>query len=308
MNGGYSAARSAVSGGETRRRLRFQLTCEKVAVLAGAHDALSARLIEETGFDGVWASSFGMSLASRCMPDADLLTMSESLEIVRNMVLAVRVPVVADCNAGWGNAINVMRMVRDFEDAGVAGICIEDNPFPKRCSLYRDWERRLVSTEEMGGKVRAAKAAQRDRDFVVIARCEALIADEGVEAALERTNAYVEAGADAVLVHAREFAPLRSFVAQWCGAAPLVVVPTLFAHVSLDELQRLGFQLAILPNQAVRAATRAIRNVLEVMRAAGTGAAVDDDIASLEEVYELVDLASLREAERDFATAFEVSS
>src|SRR5436305_8702508 len=132
-----------------RKKLRSLLNREEIGLLAGAHDALSARLVEEAGFDGVWASSFGLSLASRCVPDVDLVGQAESLEITANMIRAVEVPVVADCNTGFGNAINVIHMTRDYESVGVAGICIEDNCFPKRCSLYDRKSRELVSKAEM---------------------------------------------------------------------------------------------------------------------------------------------------------------
>lgn len=283
--------------------LRSLLSGTSIALLGGAHDALSAKIVENEQFDGVWASSFGISLASRCMPDVDLLTMTESLDITRNMVAAVDdVPVVADCNAGYGNAINVMRMVRDFESAGVAGIAIEDNLYPKRCSLYENCERQLVSLEDMVGKIQAAKAVQRDPNFVLIARTEALIADEGVQAALERAAAYAEAGADALLIHAKAFPLLEDFTQKWQGDCPLVVVPTLFSDVSLSELEARGFRLGIFANQAVRAAIRAMRIALRSMRLDGTASTVEDQIEPLSEVNRLVDLDAVRQAEVDFVS------
>jgi phosphoenolpyruvate phosphomutase len=298
------AASEAVKGDSMaptpRQQLRALLQAPTIAALGGAHDALSARIIEEVGFPGVWASSFGISLSSQCSPDADLLTMSETLEVVRHIVSAVRVPVVADCNAGFGNAVNVMRVVREFEGAGAAGICIEDNPYPKRCSLYEGWRRPLVSVREMAGKVRAAKAAQLDPTFTVIARVEGFIAEHGVEAVVERADAYAEAGADAILVHAREFAPLQEFLAAWRGHLPLVVVGTMFTQVPLAELERHGFRLVIYPNQAARAAVRAMQEVMATIIRTGRPHSVEDRIATLPEVYRLVRLDALREAERRF--------
>src|SRR4051812_41696577 len=221
--------------------LRTLMSGSRIVALGGAHDALSARIVEECAFDGVWVSSLGISLAKRCLPDADLLTMTETLEEVRDIVSAVTIPVVADCNTGFGNVINVMRMVVEFEDAGAAGICMEDYVFPKRCSLYDDQTRELLPAAEMAAKVRAAKASQRDPRFVVVARVEALIAGLGVDAALERAAAYADAGADALLIHAKSFPLLRQCVASWRRPTPLVVVPTLFNDVSLTELERCGF-------------------------------------------------------------------
>jgi len=271
-----------------------------ICVLAGAHDALSARLVEESGFDGVWASSFGISLTSRCVPDVDLVTMTETLDVVRAMVAAVQVPVVADCNAGFGNAINVMHMIRDFERAGVAGVCIEDNAYPKCCSLYDRDRRELASREEMAGKIRAAVSARVDPELVIIARVESLIAGRGVASALRRAGAYADAGADAVVVHAKSFEPLEQFLAAWDGRCPLVAIPTLYNHVSLADLERHGYRVAIFPNQAVRAAVKAMRLTLKTLRETGVGRSVDHLTAPLSEINELVGLSGVEAAEAAF--------
>src|SRR5262245_54071929 len=168
----------------------------KVVLAAGAHDALSARLAEEAGFDAIWASGFGIS-AVQAVPDANILTLTETLEAVRRIVQGVRIPVVADCDNGYGNAINVMRTAAEFERAGAAGICIEDNEFPKRCSFYAGVRRDLVPAEEHARKVEAATAARSDPGFAVIARTEALIVGLGIDEALGRAHAYADAGADA---------------------------------------------------------------------------------------------------------------
>ena len=282
--------------------LRTLISGSRIVALGGAHDALSARIVEECAFDGVWVSSFGISLARRCLPDADLLTMTETLEENRDIVSAVQVPVVADCNTGFGGVVNVMRMVAEFDGAGVAGVCMEDYVFPKRCSLYEGQTRQLVSCDEMAAKIRAAKAAQRDPEFVVIARTEALIAGMGVDAAMERATAYAAAGADALLVHSRTFPLLRQFAEVWDGRAPLVVVPTLFPDVTLEELERCGFRVAIFANQAVRAAIRAMRETMRTVRVTGVAGSVDDSIVPLTEAYELTRLKEMEGTERRFAT------
>ncbi|PGH72149.1 phosphoenolpyruvate phosphomutase [Bacillus thuringiensis] len=285
---------------EKKNKLRTLLNSSNISILGGAHDSLSARLVEEADFDGVWASGFGISLASHCLPDADLLTMSEILSVVRNMVHTVKLPVLADCDAGYGNAMNVMRLVREYERTGVAGICIEDNMFPKRCSLYENWKRELIPPHEMAGKLRAAKKAQQDRDFVVVARVEALIANHGLEEAIYRANLYADAGADAILIHSKEFAPLREFTQSWHGNIPLIVVPTLFNDVPLSELEQCGIRLVIYANQAVRAAMRAMRNTLQTIRSTGMSNFTDDQIVPLSEVYQIVNLDMLRDAEEEF--------
>jgi phosphoenolpyruvate phosphomutase len=286
-----------------RSKLRARLNGGAICVLGGAHDGLSARLVEEAGFDGVWASSFGISLASRCVPDLDLVTLTETLDVVRNMAAAVDIPVVADCNAGFGNAINVMHMIRDFERAGVAGVCIEDNAFPKCCSLYDRDHRVLASREEMAGKIRAAVNARVDPEFVIIARVESLIAGRGVDSALRRAQAYAAAGADAVVVHAKSWEPLERFLAVWDHRCPLVAIPTLYGQVSLDDLERAGYRLAIFPNQAIRAAVQAMRLTLRRLRETGVGNSVDDLIVPLSEINELIHLRAVEEAESRFLPA-----
>ena len=271
-------------------------------IAAGAHDAVSAKLVEEAGFEAIWVSSFGLSTAQKCQPDANVLTMTEVLEVAKNIKAAVTIPVIADCDTGYGDAINVMRTVTEFEQAGIAGISLEDNPFPKRCSLYPGARPELATCEEMVGRLKAAKAAQRTPDFIVIARTEALIAGLGLAEAEHRAHAYAEAGADAILVHSKAASAeeVRLFAQRWQRPVPLVVVPTMFPHATAAELHQAGFQLIIFANQALRAAIRAMRQSLQILRGAGHANSVSTEIATLEEVYQLVGLDELQAREREF--------
>ena len=283
-------------------KLRELIRRPGIIKTVGAHDALSAKLIEEAGFDAIWASGFGISASLKCIPDGSFLTMTEQLEVTKNIVEAVRIPVIADCDTGFGNALNVMRTVQDYEKAGIAGICIEDNVFPKRCSFYAGVRRELVSIDEHAGKVRAAKSAQASPDFVVIARTEALIAGWGQDEALKRAAAYADAGADAVLIHSKSptFDELRAVSQQWSGRVPLVVVPTIFGAVTADELERHGFKIVIFANQVIRTSIRATRDTLDVLKREGRAEAVADRMVSLQEVYDLVGVTKLEEDERKF--------
>src|SRR5437867_9999897 len=287
--------------GESRRLL---LRGPGVVLAAGAHDALSAKLAEQAGFDAIWAGGFGIS-AVQAVPDANILTLTETLEAVRRIVDTVGIPVVADCDNGYGNAINVMRTAAEFERAGAAGICIEDNEFPKRCSFYAGVRRDLVPAEEHARKVEAATAARRDPGFLVIARTEALIAGLGQGEGLGRAGAYADAGADAVLVHAiaRGFNALHAFAEAWDRPVPLVAVPTTYPTVGAGELAAAGFRMAIFANQALRAAIVAMRDALGEMRRTGTAASVEERIAPLEEVYALVGVPELRANEQRFLFA-----
>ena len=284
--------------------LRRLLAAPAPIVLAGAHDALTARLVEEAGFDGVWASGFEIS-ASFGVPDASILTMTEMLDASRRMAAAVGVPVVADCDTGFGNAINAMRTVEAFERAGIAGLCIEDNVFPKRCSFYPGMKRLLADVDEQAMKIRAALAAREDTDFVVIARTEALIAGWGLDEALRRGRAYADAGADAILIHSNLTTAddVARFAEQWDRVTPLVCVPTTYHAATVDELARFGFKIVIFANHGLRAAIRAVQGTLGELRQARRAAAVEDRIVPLSEVYRLVGLDELKVEEHEYLPA-----
>ena len=286
-------------------QLKTLLNQPGIITVVGAHDALSAKLVQKAGFDGVWAGGFSISASLKCIPDASFITLTEQIAIERNMAEAISIPIIADCDTGYGNALNVMRTVNDHERAGIAGICIEDNVFPKRCSFYAGVRRELISIDEHCGKIQAAKASQTISDFTVIARTEALIAGWGKEEALRRIHAYTEAGADAILIHSKEktFDELRE-VAQACSKkVPLVAVPTTYASVSLEELEAVGFKMVIYANQSIRAAIRAMQEVLGTLKQHGRANAVDQLIVSLPEVYDLVGVTKMKEDEQRFLPA-----
>src|SRR5689334_2963466 len=283
-------------------KLRAALRKPGALKVVGAHDALSARLIERAGFDGVWASGFAISASLKCIPDASFITSSEQLEVERNMAEAITIPIIADVDTGYGNALNVMRTVIEQERAGVAAMSIEDNVYPKRCSFYAGVRRELIPIEEHCGKIRAAKAAQTIPDFVVIARTEALIAGWGQEEALKRAEAYAEAGADAVLIHSKSptFGELKTVAKAWSGRVPLVVVPTIFDGVTAAELEDAGFKIVIYANQMVRASIRAMREALDIIKKDTRPGSVNDRIVKLKEVYEIVGVPQMEEDERRF--------
>jgi phosphoenolpyruvate phosphomutase len=283
-------------------KLRAALKKPGAIKIVGAHDALSARLIERAGFDGIWASGFAISASMKCIPDASFIDSSEQLAVERNIVEAVSIPVIADCDTGYGNALNVMRTVNDRERAGVAGICIEDNVYPKRCSFYAGVRRELIPIEEHCSKIKAAKAAQIFPEFVVIARTEALIAGWGQEEALQRAEAYAEAGADAVLIHSKskKFDELRAVYKAWSGRVPLVVVPTIFDQTTAAELEEAGAKIIIYANQPVRAAIRSMQDALALIKSDTRPGAANNIIVSLPEVYDIVGVPQMEQDERDF--------
>ena len=270
-------------------------------VLAGAHDALTARLVAEAGFDGVWASGFEMS-ASYGVPDASILTMTETLEASRHMADAVAIPVVVDADTGFGNAINAIRTTQALERAGVAGLCVEDNVFPKRCSFYPGVKRQLADRDEQTLKLRAMLGARATPEFVIIARTEALIAGWGLEEALGRARAYADAGADAILIHSNQTTvdDVARFAERWDRLTPLVCVPTTYNSASVEELAQLGFKIVIFANHGLRASIRAVQQTLAALRDSGRASTIDDRIVPLGEVYRLVGLGQLKADERAF--------
>ncbi|MGK4001927.1 isocitrate lyase/phosphoenolpyruvate mutase family protein [Sorangium sp. So ce1036] len=283
------------------RKLRERMARPGPIVIIGAHNGLSAKIGEEAGFDGLWASGFEIS-ASYAVPDANILTMAENLQAAR-MMNNTSLPVIADCDNGYGNAVNVVRCVEEYEAAGIAGICMEDNIFPKRCSFYAGVKRELADVEEHALKVRAAKATQRDRDFVVIARTEALIAGWGMEEALRRGRAYADAGADMVLIHSKSKDPdeVLSFARAWDRpGTPLVCVPTIYRTTTVDTLHGAGFKLIIFANHAIRSSIKAMTETLTTLRREMYTGSVDDKVVPLDRVYQLVGVDKMKREESRF--------
>jgi len=265
---------------------------------AGAHDALSAILAREAGFDAIWASGFEIS-AAHGVPDANIITMSENLKAASLMVEASGIPVIADCDTGYGNAINVIHTVRSYEREGVAAICIEDNVFPKRCSFYVGVKRDLVDPEEHAGKIRACLDTRNSDDFLIIARTEALIAGWGMDEALKRGRLYADAGADMVLVHSKSKDPdeVIGFAEKWDRDTPLVCVPTTYATTPYQVLAEAGYRVVIFANHGLRASIKAMQTVFSRIHAEGHASAADDMIVTLPEVYELIGVPEMKRQE-----------
>jgi len=267
-----------------------------IVKVAGAHNPLGARLVQSAGFDAVWASGLEIS-ASYVLADAGLLSMPELLHAANVMNDAVDIPVIADCDDGFGKAEDVIRMVGAYEKAGIAAVCMEDKRAPKRNSL-ESGRQDLASVAEFTGKIAAAKKAQAHTDFTVIARVEALIAGSGMEEALTRAHAYVKAGADAVLIHSRSAVPdeVLEFARRWKGEAPLVVIPTTYPSVHCDELEQAGIRMVIYANQGLRAAVRAMQETYGEVCRSGHSQAVEPRIASIREIFDLLGMPYGNEA------------
>ena len=266
--------------------------------VCGAFDVMSAKLAEMNDFDAVWASGFGISSA-RALPDAGILTMTELLDAVTFMAEACNIPVIADCDTGYGGPNNVAHLVRKFENAGIAGICIEDKTFPKENSLFKDGKQEMIAKKDFVAKLVAAKNAKRNREFVIIGRTEALIADLGVEEALERATAYEKAGADIIFVHSRKKDPseIFEFYEKWKGKIPIMAVPTAFPTVTLDELKSRGVQMVVFAHQTTLAAFAAISDVVKQMSKIKSLDDLETKLASMDDLFKLQGMHKIREHE-----------
>ena len=246
--------------------LQKKLQQNSIIKVGGAFDAMSAKLVENAGFDAVWAGSFAIS-ATHALPDASILTMTEFFNVASAMTNACDIPIIADCDTGYGGPSNVAHMVRKYENAGIASICIEDKIFPKQNSLLEGGKNDLISEKEFVAKILAAKEAKNNKDFLIIARIEALISGLGVKEALKRADAYEAAGADAILIHSKQKHPTEifEFADSWKGTIPIVAVPTTYDGVKLNELHEHKIKMVIYANQTLRAAYTAMENLLKEM-------------------------------------------
>ncbi|WP_144502494.1 isocitrate lyase/phosphoenolpyruvate mutase family protein [Bacillus thuringiensis] len=266
---------------------------------AGVHDALTAKIAEQVGFDFIWASGLGLS-AVNSVPDASLLTFGDFLPNFSFISQAVEIPVIADCDNGYGDIANAVFTAKQLVSrTEIAGICIEDNPYPKRNSLVNGFERLLISKEEMANKISSIRDAI-GQDLFIIARCESLIAGQSMELALERAGLYAKAGADAILIHTKDSSgsEAEKISGLWNEATPLVTVPTAFPQVSPTKLQELGYSIAIYANQPLRAAVAAVKDALFAIKE-GKIMELEKNIVPLPELLKLTSLPYLSMYERE---------
>ncbi len=283
-------------------QLRDLLSRDGLVVAPGAYDALSARLVEEAGFPAVYMTGFGTAASYLGRPDVGLLSMSEMADQARRIAGAVDVPVIADADTGYGNPLNVVRTVHEYERAGVAALHIEDQEAPKKCGHIEG--KRLIPPADMVAKIAAAVAARNDPDVVLIARTDAR-AVEGLPAALDRARRYRDAGADVLFVEAPQSDGEIETIAETLSDVPLLfnwAEGGKTPPVSSERLSELGFRIVIFPVGALLAAARAVRAVMAEIRAAGTPAGVMDRMVPFADFLELIGLPEVRELEQRFAS------
>lgn len=284
--------------------LRRLLGGPEFLIVPGVADCLNARLVTEAGFKAIYMTGAGTTAVRLGMPDVGLLTMDEMVDNASRIAEASGLPLIADADTGYGGPLNVMRTIRAYERAGVAGVHIEDQLLPKRCGHLAG--KTLVPAAEMAAKIRAAVDAREDSDFVLIARTDA-IAVEGFDAAIERGKLYEKAGADVIFVEAPRTRE------QLAAIPPAFGVPALLnigasgktPMLSAEEAKELGFSLAIYPNFVILAAIPAVRRLLKELKEKGTPAALLGEMAGFTELFDIVGMAEIQELEGRYGVSEE---
>jgi len=280
-------------------KLRELLESKSIVKVGGAFDAMSAKLVETSGFDAIWAGSFAIS-ATHALPDASIMTMTEFLNATKNMADSCSIPILADCDTGFGGPPNVSHMVKKYESAGIAAVSIEDKLFPKQNSLLENSKQELLSEKDFVAKLIAAKDAKTNQDFMIIARVEALIADLGVKEAIKRANAYFNAGADAILIHSKQKSPdeIFEFCDAWKNDIPLIVVPTTYPNVTIEELISHKIKVVIYANQTLRVAHYAMSKLLKQLKNSSSISEIKEELSSMEDIFHLQETYTLQKQER----------
>jgi len=279
--------------------LQKKLHQDSIVKVGGAFDAMSAKLVENAGFDAVWAGSFAIS-ATHALPDASILTMTEFLNASSIMANACNIPIIADCDTGFGGPSNVTHMVRKYESAGISSICIEDKIFPKQNSLLENGQNDLLSEKEFVAKILAANEAKNSKDFLIIARIEALISGLGMKEALKRADAYEKAGADAILIHSKQKNPdeIFEFADSWKGNTPIVVIPTTYDSVKLSDIYEHKIKMVIYANQTLRAAYDAMESLLKEMVITEKISDIKQKMSSMNEIFDLQEMYDIKNKEK----------
>jgi phosphoenolpyruvate phosphomutase len=286
----------SVENATRARRLRALLESPELSFLMEAHSGLSSKIVEEAGFEGIWASGFSIS-AALGVRDNNEASWTQTLEVLEFMADAVDIPILVDGDTGYGNFNNVRRLIRKLDERGIAGVCIEDKLFPKTNSFIGE-NQPLADIDEFCGRIKAGKDSQHDPDFCLVARVEALISGRDMHEALRRAEAYHAAGADAILIHSkkRRADEILSFCREWANRSPVVIVPTMYYSTPIDEYQDLVSTI-IWANHNLRASLSAMRTVSKRIFEERSLLGIEGSVASVQDVFELTGNQELAEAE-----------
>lgn len=282
-------------------KLKNLLHSQQPEFLMEAHNGLSAKIVEEAGFKGIWASGLSIA-ASMGVRDNNEASWTQIVDILGFMSDATTIPILVDGDTGYGNFNNARRLVKKLEQLDIAGVCIEDKLFPKTNSFINGKAQPLASIEEFCGKIKAMKDTQVDEDFMVVARVEAFIAGWGLEEALTRAEAYRQAGADAVLIHSKksDFKEIEAFMKEWKRRYPVVIVPTKYFTTPTSEFKKLGISTVIWANHNVRASITAMQNISKQIQNDANLIQAEKSIVSVNEIFRLQNVEELQGAEKKY--------
>ncbi len=282
-------------------KLKNLINSDHLEFILEAHNGLCAKIVEEAGFKGIWASGLTIS-ASAGVRDCNELTWTQILDILEFMSDAVSIPILLDGDTGYGDFNNVRRLVRKLEQRSIAGLCLEDKLFPKTNSLIEGAEQRLAEIGDFCGKIKAAKDTQVDEDFVIVARTEAFIAGLGLAEVLCRADAYRQAGADAILVYSKRNDPeeIIGFMKEWGGRHPVVIIPTTYSSTPIDLFRRIGISMVIWANQNLRSVITAIRQTSMELMESKDLSRIEERIAPISEVFRLQGVDELEAAKKKY--------
>jgi len=295
---------SSATGGQKKRKttqLREMLNSNNLEYIMEAHNGLSAKIVEETGFKGVWGSGLSIS-AQLGVRDSNEASWTQVLEVIEFMSDNTDIPLLLDGDTGYGNFNNARRLVQKLEQRNIAGVCIEDKLFPKTNSLLDSRNQPLADINEFAMKIKAMKDTQQDPDFCVVARVEAFIAGWDCDEALRRAEAYRNAGADAILMHSKKSDPsdIEQFMKAWKNQGPVVIVPTKYYKTPTKDFQDMGVSMVIWANHNLRASVQAIQNTTQQIYKDQSLVNVEDKIVSVKEVFRLQNDKELSEAEKKY--------
>lgn len=281
-------------------RFRQMINSDQLEFIMEAHNGLSAKIVEEAGFSGIWASGLSMS-AALGVRDNNEASWTQILEVLEFMSDCTSIPILVDGDTGWGNFNNMRRAVTKLCQRNIAAICIEDKIFPKTNSFLGEGQP-LADIDEFCGKIKAGKDSQTHEDFSIIARLEALISGLGMAEALKRAEAYHAAGADAVLIHSKQSSAdeVLEFAKEWANRCPVVIVPTKYPWTPTDDFRKAGISLAIWANHNMRASITAMRETSRRIFREESIEGVDKEIVKVKEVFELAGNDELSEAEKRY--------
>ena len=270
------------------KQLRDLIESPELGFILEAHNGISAKLVQQAGFKGIWASGLALS-AQFCVRDSNEASWTQVVDMLEFMSDATDIPILLDGDTGYGNFNNMRRLVRKLEQRGIAGVCIEDKEFPKTNSFIDSGKQALADVDEFCGKIRAGKDSQQDPDFCIVARVEALIAGWGMDEALKRASAYCAAGADAILIHSRQSRAdeILAFADAWDGACPLVIVPTKYYSTPVDVFRKAGISVVIWANHMIRASVRAMEHVSREIYSQESLTGVEDRITNVDSIFQL---------------------